>query len=166
MAKITLQGNPINTFADLPAKGSKAKDFTLVKADLSDIKLSDFSGKNVILNIFPSLDTATCAMSVRRFNQEAASLENTVVLCISADLPFAAGRFCTTEGIKDVYTASVFRNENFGREYGVVVTDGPLNGLLSRAVVVVDPDGKVTYTQQIPEITEEPDYTPVLEMLR
>lgn len=165
MAKITLKGNPVNTYGDLPSVGSNAKDFTLVKSDLSDIKLSDFNGKNVILNIFPSLDTATCAMSVRRFNKEAASLKNTVVLCISADLPFAAGRFCTTEGIEDVFTASNFRNEEFGKDYGVLINDGPLASLLSRAVVVVDPKGKVSYTQQVGEITDEPDYTPVLKML-
>ena len=166
MAEITLKGNSIYTYGDLPEVSSQAKDFTLVRSDLSDIKLSDFSGKNIILNIFPSLDTSTCAMSVRRFNQEAASLKNTVVLCISADLPFAAGRFCTTEGIKDVFTGSVFRNPDFGKDYGVLLTSGPLTGLLSRAVIVIDPEGKVSYTQQVGEISEEPDYTPVLKMLR
>jgi thiol peroxidase len=165
MAKIKLKGNPVQTVGELPALKSKAPDFTLVKADLSEVSLSEFKGKNVILNIFPSLDTATCAMSVRRFNTEAAALEDTVVLCISADLPFAAGRFCTTEGIEDVSTASTFRNATFGRDYGVEILDSPLAGLLSRSVVVVDKEGTVIYTQQVAETTEEPDYAPVIEAL-
>jgi thiol peroxidase len=166
MAKITLQGNPITTFADLPALKSNAPDFKLVKSDLSEITLCEFKGKNVILNIFPSLDTSTCAASVRRFNKEAASLKDTIVLCISADLPFAAGRFCTTEGIEDVYTGSVFRNPDFGKDYGVEVTSGPLTGLLSRSLVVVDKQGKVVYTQQVPETTDEPDYAPALAAVK
>jgi thiol peroxidase len=166
MAKITLKGNPVQTIGELPAVGSKAPDFTLVKADLSDVRLAEFKGKKVILNIFPSLDTATCAMSVRRFNTEAAALEDTVVLCISADLPFAAGRFCTTEGIKNVETASNFRNTTFGKDYGVEILDSPLAGLLSRSVVVVDKEGTVVYTQQVAETTEEPDYEPVLAAIK
>ncbi len=165
MANITLQGNPVKTVGELPPVGSQAADFSLVQSDLSDIKLSDFKGKNVVLNIFPSLDTSTCAASVRRFNKEASSRDNTVVICISADLPFAAGRFCTTEGLDDVYTASVFRDTAFGKDYGVDFADGPLVGLLSRAVVVVNPEGKVSYTQQVPEIADEPDYASALAAL-
>lgn len=166
MANITLHGTPVKTVGELPKQGSAAKDFNLVQSDLSDIKLSDFKGKNVVLNIFPSLDTSTCASSVRKFNKEASSLENTVVICISADLPFAAGRFCTIEGLNDVYTASVFRDKNFGEDYGVQFIDGPLAGLLSRAVVVVDTEGKVSYTQQVPEIVDEPDYSAALSVLK
>ncbi len=166
MAKITLHGNPVETYGDLPAVGSQAKDFKLVKTDLSDVSLADYKGKRVILNIFPSLDTSTCAASVRRFNKEASSLENTEVLCISADLPFAHERFCSTEGLKDVQNASVFRSPGFGKDYGVVFTSGPLTGLLSRAVVVVDESGKVIYTQQVPEIADEPDYASALAALK
>ncbi len=165
MANITLQGNPVSTVGDLPAVGSQAPDFSLVQSDLSDIKLSDYKGKNVVLNIFPSLDTSTCATSVRRFNKEASSTDNTVVICVSADLPFAAGRFCTTEGLENVYTASVFRDTAFGKDYGVDFADGPLLGLTSRAVVVVDPQGKVSYTQQVSEIADEPDYASALAAL-
>lgn len=166
MAEITLQGNRINTLGSLPETGSKAKDFDLVKSDLSGITLSEFKGKNVILNIFPSLDTATCATSVRKFNKDASTRENTVVICISADLPFAAGRFCTTEGLEDVFTASVFRDTTFGKDYGVLITDGPLKGVLSRAVVVVDPNGVVSYKQQVPEIVDEPDYESALKAIK
>lgn len=166
MADITLHGNPVKTIGALPQPGTAAKNFNLVKSDLSEITLSEFKGKNVILNIFPSLDTSTCAASVRKFNKEASSLDNTVVLCISADLPFAAGRFCSTEGLKDVHTASVFRNKNFGKDYGVEFTEGPLTGLLSRAVVVVNPEGKVLYNQQVPEIVDEPDYEAALKSLK
>lgn len=166
MANITLEGNPIQTIGKLPDINSKAKDFKLVKSDLSEVTLSEFKGKNVILNIFPSLDTSTCAASVRKFNKEAASLKDTVVLCISADLPFAAGRFCTTEGINDVYTASVFRNPAFGKDYGVEIVSGPLKGILSRAVVVVKKDGKVVYSQQVPETTDEPDYSSALNAVK
>jgi thiol peroxidase len=165
MANITFKGNPVKTIGNLPAVGTKAADFCLVKSDLSDIKLSDFKGKNVILNIFPSLDTSTCAASVRHFNKDASSTDNTVVICISADLPFAAERFCTTEGLKNVYTASVFRDQSFGKIYGVTFTDGPLKGLLSRAVVVVNPEGNVSYTQQVAEIADEPDYASALAAL-
>lgn len=166
MADITLEGNPVKTFGSLPGVGSTAKDFKLVQHDLSDISLSQFKGKYVILNIFLSLDTGTCAASVRRFNKEASERENTVVLCISADLPFAAGRFCTTEGLENVYTASVFREPQFGKDYGVLLMEGPLTGILSRAVVVVDPDGKVAYNQQVPEIGDEPDYESALAVIK
>ena len=166
MANITLEGNPIETIGTLPENKSSAKNFELVKSDLSNISLREFKGKNVILNIFPSLDTGTCAASVRRFNKEASTLDDTVVICVSADLPFAAGRFCTTEGIENVHTASVFRDDNFGKDYGVRITTGPLTGLLSRALVVVDKTGKVIYTQQVPEIVDEPDYEPALKAIK
>lgn len=165
MAQITLKGNPISTIGNLPETGSEAPDFSLVKNDLSVADLSEYKGKNVILNIFPSIDTGTCAASVRRFNQEASNLENTVVLCISKDLPFAQARFCGAEGIDNVYTLSDFRTGDFGKKYGVEIIDGPLAGLASRAVVVVDADGKVKYTQQVPEIVDEPDYDTVLSAL-
>jgi len=158
MANITFKGNPVHTSGELPAKGTTAPDFSLVKGDLSEVKMSDYKGKNVVLNIFPSLDTGTCAASVRRFNKEAASLDNTVVLGISADLPFAAGRFCSAEGIENVITLSNFRDEAFARDYGLLMTDGPLKGLLARAVVVVNPAGEVVYTELVPEIAQEPDY--------
>src|SRR5690554_910998 len=158
MANITFKGNPVHTIGELPQKGSKAPDFKLVRGDLSEAGLSDFKGKYVVLNIFPSLDTGVCAASVRRFNKDATSLTNTVVLGISADLPFAAGRFCSTEGIENVVTLSNFRDESFGKDYGLLMTDGPLKGLLARAVVVVNPEGKVVYTELVPEIAQEPDY--------
>ena len=158
MATITFKGNPVQTTGDLPVKGTAAPDFTLVKGDLSEVKLSDFRGKQVVLNIFPSLDTGTCAASVRRFNKEATSLNNTVVLGISADLPFAAGRFCSAEGIENVITLSTFRDHSFGKDYGLLMSDGPLKGLLARAVVVVNPEGKVVYTELVSEIAQEPDY--------
>ncbi|MBN2618029.1 MAG: thiol peroxidase [Spirochaetales bacterium] len=162
MANITLEGSVIETVGDLPKVGSIAPDFKLVKKDLSEVKLSDYKGKTVILNIFPSLDTGTCAQSVRTFNKEAAQLDNTVVLCISADLPFAAGRFCVAEGIDNVETLSVFRDREFGKNYGVDFKTGPLIGLLARSVVVVDPDGKVKYTQLVSETVDEPDYKEAL----
>ncbi len=165
MAQITLQGNPVNTIGELPAKGTMAPEFTLVKNDLSTGSLADYKGKKVVLNIFPSLDTATCAASVRRFNQEASNLENTVVLCISKDLPFAQARFCGAEGLADVHNLSDFRDGCFGKAYGVEIIDGPLAGLESRAVVVVDEEGKVTYTQQVSEIADEPDYDAALAAL-
>ncbi len=158
MAKITFKGNPVNTGGNLPNVGSQAADFSLVKSDLSEVKLSDFKGKNVVLNIFPSIDTGVCAASVRRFNKEASSLNNTTVLCISADLPFAAGRFCGAEGLEDVITLSTFRDHDFAEKYGVLMTDGPLRGLLARSVVIVNGDGKVVYTELVPEIAQEPDY--------
>ena len=165
MAEITLKGNPIHTLGSLPATGSIAPVFKLVKTDLSEAKLSDYKGKKVVLNIFPSLDTATCAASVRRFNAEASALDNTVVLCISKDLPFAQARFCGAEGLNDVITLSDFRDGSFGKAYQVEIVDGPLAALESRAVVIVDEEGKVTYTQQVPEIVDEPDYEEALNAL-
>lgn len=165
MAQITLQGNPINTIGNLPETGSKAADFTLVANDLSVKTLADYKGKKIVLNIFPSLDTGTCAASVRRFNTEASKLENTVVLCISKDLPFAQARFCGAEGLEDVHNLSDFRTGEFGKDYGVEIIDGPLAALLSRAVVVLDEEGNVVYTQQVPEIVDEPDYEAALAAL-
>ena len=165
MAQITLQGNPINTIGNLPEVGSQAPEFTMVKNDLSVGSLSDYKGKKVVLNIFPSLDTGTCAASVRKFNQEASNLENTVVLCISKDLPFAQARFCGAEGLEDVHNFSDFRTGEFGKNYGVEITDGPLAGLESRAVVVVNEEGKVIYTEQVPEIVDEPNYESAIASL-
>ena len=162
MAQVTFQGNAIDTVGTLPAVGSAAPDFTLVKTDLSEVTLADFKGKNVVLNIFPSVDTPVCAASVRKFNETAGQKDNTVVLCVSADLPFAHGRFCETDGLKDVIPASVFRSPEFGQAYGVTMETAPLTGLLSRAVVIVNGDGNVVYAQQVPEITEEPDYESAL----
>ncbi len=165
MAKITLKGNPINTLGELPVIGSEAKDFTLVAADLSEKTLADFKGSKVVLNIFPSLDTGTCAASVRYFNKVAGEQANTKVLCISRDLPFAQARFCGAEGLDNVITLSDFREGAFGKDYGLQIVDGPLQGLLSRVVIVLDEDGKVTYTQQVPEIVDEPNYDEVLKAL-
>ena len=165
MATVTLKGNHIHTIGELPAIGSQAPDFTLVKNDLSDISSSDFKGKKVVLNIFPSLDTAVCAVSVRRFNVEASKLPDTVVVCISKDLPFAHSRFCTTEGITNVVPASEFRSNNFGKSYGVMLIDGPLQGLMARAVVVLDESGKVVYTELVPEISQEPDYETAIQAI-
>ncbi len=165
MAKITLKGNPVNTAGTLPAKGSQAPDFNLVKSDLGSLSLSELKGKKVILNIFPSLDTSVCATSVRKFNQLAAGKSNVKVLAISKDLPFAHGRFCSTEGIENVITLSGFRDSSFGKAYGLDITDGPLAGLYSRCIVVVDENGKVLYNQQVPEITQEPDYDAALASL-
>jgi thiol peroxidase len=158
MAKITLKGNPVNTSGNLPLKGSKAPDFILVKSDLGTHSLSELKGKKLILNIFPSLDTSVCAMSVRKFNLLAAGKTNTIVLAISKDLPFAHKRFCTTEGITNVETLSGFRDSSFGKAYGVDIIDGPMAGLYARSIVVVDEKGIVIYTQLVPEITQEPDY--------
>jgi thiol peroxidase len=165
MAQITFKGTPISTGGELPAKGSSAPDFTLVKQDLSVTTLADYKGKRLVLNIFPSIDTDVCATSVRQFNEKAAALKNTVVLCVSMDLPFAQARFCGAEGIKNVVTASAFRSV-FGDHYGVIIADGPLAGLLSRAVVVLDEVGKVIYTEQVPEIAQEPDYAAALAALK
>ena len=166
MAQITLKGNSINTVGELPKVGTKAPDFILVKDDLSEKSMSDYQGKKLVLNIFPSLDTGTCAASVRRFNTEASGLDNTVVLCISKDLPFAQARFCGAEGLKDVHNLSDFRTGKFGKDYGVEIIDGPLAGLESRAVVVVDEEGTVVYTQQVPEIVDEPNYEAALAVLK
>ncbi len=164
MAKITLKGNPFETLGDLPAIGSKAPDFTLVKPDLSEVSLKNYAGRILILNIFPSIDTPTCALSVRKFNEEAAQQGNLTVLCVSADLPFAAGRFCGAEGIANVETGSSFRS-SFAKDYGVGIKNGPLAGLLSRAVVVINEQGEVIYTEQVQETADEPDYDSALAAL-
>lgn len=158
MATITLKDNKINTSGNLPTKASNAPDFKLVKNDLSTLSLADLKGKKVVLNIFPSLDTDVCAASVRKFNATASNFKNTIVVCVSKDLPFAQKRFCAAEGLENVVTASDFRDGNFGESYGLTIVDGPLAGLHSRAVVVLDESGKVIYTEQVPEIVQEPDY--------
>lgn len=165
MASITLQGNAISTVGDLPAVGSAAPDFTLTAADLSSVSSSDLAGQRIVLNIFPSVDTGTCAASVRAFNAKAAELENTSVVCVSADLPFAHARFCGAEGIENVKTGSTFKNPEFLANYGVGLADGPLEGLCARAVVVVDESGSVIYNQLVPEIVDEPDYDAALAAL-
>jgi thioredoxin-dependent peroxiredoxin len=162
MAQITFKGNPVHTSGSLPQVGTPAPDFKAVKADLSPLSLSEFKGKKVILNIFPSLDTPVCANSVRRFNVEAAKQNNTVVLCISRDLPFAMKRFCAAEGIANVIVGSEYRDSSFSDAYGVRILAGPLEGLFSRAIVVVNEQGKVIYTEQAPEISEEPNYEKAL----
>jgi len=162
MATITLKGNPFETVGELPSIGSSAPDATLTGLDLSETKLSSLKGKNLVLNIFPSIDTPVCSTSVRTFNQRASSLTETLVLCISADLPFAQKRFCGAEELDNVLPYSTFRSDEFGKAYGVTIASGPLAGLLSRAVVVVNAEGKVTYTQQVSEIAEEPDYEAAL----
>lgn len=166
MAKVTFKGTEFNTVGYLPEKGHKAPHFVLVKPDLTELDIESLKGKNVILNIFPSLDTDVCAASVRKFNEEAAKLKNTEVLAISADLPFAAGRFCTTNGIDNVTPLSVFRDYDFGKQYGVVLSDGPLRGLLSRAVIVLDEHHHVKYAELVSEITHEPNYQRALEALK
>ena len=165
MATISLKGNEIHTSGKLPEIGSLAKDFTLIGTDLSVKTLSDFNGKNLVLNIFPSIDTGTCAASVRNFNKTAADLANTSVLCISRDLPFAQGRFCGAEGIENVVMLSDFNTGQFGKDYGLEITDGPLAGLNSRCIVVVNTEGKVIYTEQVAEIIEEPNYDLALASL-
>lgn len=166
MSQITFKGNPVNTSGKLPEIGSKAPDFKLTAGDLSEKSLSDYKGKNVVLNIFPSVDTGVCAQSVRTFNEKVSAADNTVVLCISKDLPFALNRFCAAEGLKNVETLSDFKSNEFTNAYGVRMTDGPLNGLLSRAVVVINPEGKVVYNEQVPEITQEPDYNNAINALK
>lgn len=165
MAKITLQGNPFSTVGNLPASGSQAPAFSLVKSDLSLLNLEDLKGKKVVLNIFPSLETGVCAASIRRFNAEAAKLKNTVVVCVSKDLPFAHKRFCAAEGIENVVTASNFRDSKFGNDYGVTILDGPFEGLNARSVVVLNEEGIVKYTEQVPEIAQEPDYEAALKAI-
>lgn len=165
MARFTLKGNPFNTVGELPALGSAGPDFHLVKTDLGELTLGALKGQRVVLNIFPSLDTDVCAASVRRFNAEAAGLANTSVVCVSMDLPFAHKRFCTTEGLERVISASDFREGSFGRAYGVRIADGPLAGLLARSVVVLDAAGKVIHSQLVPETVTEPDYAAALAVL-
>jgi len=166
MAKITLKGNPVTTVGTLPAVGQKAPDFKVAKSDLANVGLKDFAGKKVVLNIFPSIDTGVCATSVRKFNQEAANLSGAVVVGVSRDLPFALKRFCGAEGINNVVTTSDVRDGSFGKAYGVAMADGPLEGLLSRSIVVLDENGTVKYTEQVPEITQEPDYAKALAALK
>lgn len=165
MATITLAGNTIHTQGELPKTGSKLADFHLVKDDLSVVSLNDFKGKKIVLNIFPSIDTGTCATSVRQFNQKASTLDNTVVLCVSRDLPFAQKRFCGAEGLENVVTLSDFKDGSFGKANGLEIVDGPLAGLHSRVVIVTDENGVVTYTEQVPEIVNEPDYEAALKAL-
>ena len=165
MANITLKGNPIQTVGNLPPVGAPAPGFKLTATDLSEKTLDDYRGMRVVLNISPSVDTSVCAASVRRFNEEASGLKNTVVLYISADLPFAHARFCEAEGLERVIPLSVFRAPEFGEAYGVTITSGPMSGLLSRAVVVIDGERNIAYTEQVPEITREPDYGAVLSAL-
>jgi len=165
MATVTLKGNPFNTSGNLPAVGSDAPAFELVKNDLGNLGLGELKGKKVVLNIFPSLDTSTCATSVRKFNVDAAKKDNTIILGISKDLPFASGRFCSTEGIDKVVTLSAFRDTAFGADYGVQIVDGPLAGLFARSVVVIDENGKVVYTELVPETVDEPNYEAALAVL-
>ncbi len=165
MAKITFKGSPVETAGDLPRVGAEAPEFSLVKTDLSEVSLADYKGKKVVLNIFPSVDTGVCAASVRKFNAEASKMDNTVVLCISRDLPFAHDRFCGAEGLTDVISLSEYKDEVFSQNYGVKMVDGPLAGLLSRAVVVVDESGKVLHSEQVDDIVHEPDYEAAMKVL-
>lgn len=165
MARITMKGEPINTYGSLPEKGEKAPHFELIQTDLSTATLDDFHGKRVILNIFPSIDTGVCATSVRNFNERVKKLDNTVVLCISRDLPFAQKRFVNDEELKNVINLSDFKERNFGKDYGLEIIDGPFEGLLSRVVIVLDEDGKVIYSEQVPKISQEPDYLEALKTL-
>ena len=165
MAEVSLKGNAIHTLGDLPQVGTKAPDFELAADNLSDKTLSDYQGSKVIMNIFHSIDTGTCAASVRQFNQEASELENTKVLCISNDLPFAMARFCGAEGLENVETLSDFRDGNFGKSYNLTYVDGPIRGLLARAIIVLDENGTVVYTEQVYEVVEEPNYKAALESL-
>lgn len=167
MSKVTLGGNPIEVAGGFPSVGQAAHDFELVGKDLANLTLASFGTKRKVLNIVPSLDTPTCATSTRKFNEAASQLDNTVVIVVSADLPFAATRFCTTEGLENVVTASTFRTgRDFAQAYGVNVTSGPLNGLTARAVVVLDGDNRVIYSQLVPEIKEEPNYEAALAALK
>jgi thioredoxin-dependent peroxiredoxin len=165
MAQISFKGNPVNTAGSLPEVGTAAPEFKLTRGDLSEAKAADYGGKRLVLNIFPSIDTPVCATSVRKFNQEAASLKNAVVLCASKDLPFAQKRFCAAEGIENVVMGSEYKDDSFSAAYGVKIADGPLAGLFSRAIVIIDEAGKVVYTEQVPEITQEPDYAKALAAL-
>jgi thioredoxin-dependent peroxiredoxin len=163
MATVTLRGNPVQTSGDLPAKGSKAPDFKLVSPSLKDVSLGDFAGKKKILNIYPSVDTPVCATSTRKFNEKVSGTSDAVVICISADLPFAFSRFCAAEGLKNVQTLSTMRGREFGKAYGVELTTGPMAGLLARAIVVLDADNKVVHSELVPEIAQEPNYDAALK---
>ena len=162
---MTLKGNPIHTTGDLPAVGAQAPDFRLTGGDLKDVTLADYRGKRKVLNIVPSLDTSVCATSTRKFNERAGQLANTVVLVVSADLPFASKRFCTTEGLQNVVPLSLMRDKNFAKDYGILIQDGPLQGICARAVVVLDQNDKVIYRQLVPEIGQEPDYDAALKVI-
>lgn len=165
MAQITLQGNPINTNGDLPAVGSIAPAFHLTNAELADVGLADFAGKKKVLSIVPSLDTGVCATSTKVFNEKLGGREDTVVLIASADLPFAQGRFCSAEGTDNVHTLSMMRSRNFAKDYGVLITDGPLAGITARAVLVLDADNKILHAELVPEIAQEPDYDAAIAAL-
>ena len=165
MAQTKLGENTINTVGNLPSVGSVAPDFTLIANDLKEVSLKEYSGKNIVLNIFPSIDTGVCATSVREFNKRASSLADTVVLCISKDLPFAFKRFCAAEGISNVVTLSDFRNKGFSKNYGVEMIDGALAGLEARAIVIIDPQGKVKHTELVPAIGQEPNYDAALKAI-
>lgn len=165
MPTVTFQGSPVHLIGHLPNKGATAPDFTLTTTELNDVHLKHFLDKKIILSIFPSLDTGVCATAVRKFNQEAAKINNVHILCISMDLPFAQKRFCAAEGIANVQTLSAFRHPDFGKDYGVTITEGKLAGLFSRAVVIIDTHGKVLYTEQVSEITHEPNYEAALAIL-
>ncbi len=165
MATVTLKGNPVQTIGELPIIGEAAPDFSLTTTDLQSVTLKDYAGTKLVLNIFPSVDTGTCAASVRKFNQEVASLSNTKVLCISKDLPFAQARFCGAEGIENVEMLSAYKNNVFAKDYQLLITSGPLDGLLSRCIIVIDETGKVTYTEQVSEIVDEPNYDNTLAAL-
>lgn len=166
METIYFSGKPCHTYGELPQVGEKAPCYELVTKDLKDITCLDFEGKRVVLNVFPSLDTPVCAASVHRFNKEAADLDNTVVICVSMDLPFAEARFCAANGIDDCIVASAFRSPMFAQKYGLQIVDGPLAGLLARAVIILDPSRKVIYRELVDEITHEPDYEAALSMLK
>lgn len=166
METVYFQGNPCHTYGTMPRVGEKAPCFTLVRSDLKEIRCTEFEDTKVVLNIFPSLDTSVCAMSVRRFNQEAASLPGVKIINVSMDLPFAAQRFCAAEGIDNAITASAFRSPMFGQKYGLQLIDGPLAGLLTRAVIIMDRDRTIIYEQLVPEISEEPDYKAALAALK
>ncbi|MCK0165437.1 thiol peroxidase [Marinobacter sp. S6332] len=165
MSTVTLEGNPIELSGKFPQKGDTAQPFTLTNSGLEEVKLESWAGKRKILNIIPSIDTGVCAASTRKFNEKASGLDNTVVLVISADLPFAAARFCGAEGLKNVVTLSTFRNYSFQQDYGVAIQDGPLAGLCARAVVVLDEDNKVIHSQLVSEIHDEPDYDAAFKVL-
>lgn len=166
METTAFKGSPVHTCGHLPHTGSLAPRFTLTRGDLTELRSEELKGRRIVLNIFPSLDTAVCATSVRKFNQLAASLDNTTVVAVSKDLPFAQSRFCTTEGIENLIAASAFRSPEFAREYGVEMVDGPLAGLLARAVVVIDATSRIVYTELVPEITHEPNYEAALKALK
>ena len=166
MAQITLGGNPIHTNGDLPKAGSKAPDFKLTDADLKDLSLADFKGKKKLLNIVPSLDTEVCAMSTKKFNEQASSFPNTVMLMVSADLPFAQKRFCSAENTEKVKTLSMMRDRHFAKDYGVLITDSVLAGITARAVVVIDENDNVVYSELVPEIAQEPNYDAALAALK